>query len=264
MGLVFDTRTAKAYEAWYRSPEGRALDQSLEQMLFTLLEPRPGDRALDVGCGSGNHLAILGRLGLDGTGVDASPCMVRGARDRLGDRCTLKVGTAEALPFEDNAFDFVVLINTLEFVDNPLEALREAGRVASRKVFVGVINALSWHGIRKKFRGFAGDPLFGEARFFNLWALKSLLREAFGHAPVSWRSVRIGTSFPSRARPPGPDPFGLSRSPFGAFLGLSVAIAYRVRALTIPLSVKVRQAGQSVIGTGSLQDLKRNGGLHSQ
>lgn len=263
MGLVFDTRAARAYEAWYQSPEGRALDQSLEQILFTLLDPRPGDRALDVGCGSGNHLILLHRLGLDVTGLDASPCMIRGARDLIGNRCALKLGTAEALPFDDNEFDFVVLINTLEFLDHPLEALREAGRVASRKVFVGVINALSWNGLNKKVRGALGDPLFANARFFSLWELKALLRRAYGHAPISWRSVRMGASFAYRGKSSDEGVVISNSWPFGGFLGISVAVAYRVRALTVPLSIKVRQAGQSVIGTGTVQNLKRNGEPHS-
>lgn len=261
MGRVFDTQTAKDYEAWCLSTEGRAIHRSLEPLFMSLLDPRPGDRVLDVGCGFGNHLLILSRLGLDLTGLDASAFMVRGAKERLANRCNFKVGNAEDLPFGDNEFDFVTLVHTLEFVDAPLPVLREAGRVASRKVFIGVINPFSWGGMTKRIRGSLGDPLFGGATLYSLWRLKSLVRQAYGQAPVSWRSIRGEPLLTRPEKAPGKDVADLRSSPFGSFIGLSVAIAYRLRTISTPLGLKVRQAGQSVMRAGTVQDLKRDGGI---
>ncbi|MBW1912155.1 MAG: methyltransferase domain-containing protein, partial [Deltaproteobacteria bacterium] len=92
MSLIFDIRSARLYETWYQSPWGKAMDGFVEKLTPSLLNPQPGERILDIGCGSGNHLLIFNKLGLDISGVDASPYMVSMARERLGDRCSLKTG----------------------------------------------------------------------------------------------------------------------------------------------------------------------------
>ncbi|HIJ58584.1 MAG TPA: class I SAM-dependent methyltransferase, partial [Deltaproteobacteria bacterium] len=178
MGLIFDENSAAFYESWRRSSQSRTIERSLEQLVISLMDPEPGERILDIGCGTGNHLLMFNKLGLNVSGVDASPHMMQEAKSRLGHRSTIKMGMAEDLPFDDNEFDLAVLVNTLEFLDKPLLALREAGRVASRKVFIGVLNSLSWNGILKRIQGYFGDPLFGQTTFYNLWQIKSLLQLA--------------------------------------------------------------------------------------
>lgn len=248
MGLIFDRKIATTYESWYDSPQGRAIDKSIEQMVLSLIDPAPGERVLDIGCGAGNHLLTLSKLGLDVSGLDASPYMINKAGKRLGHRCTLRTGMAEDLPFEDNEFDFAVLINTLEFIDNPLQALREAGRVANKKVFMGVINSLSWLGLTKRIKGYSGDPLFGRTRFYNLWQLKSLIRMAYGHVPLSWSCIKIRPSFMEEMKPFGKDLLKWRNSPFGSFIGISATLAYRIKTDNLPLSIKLKRASQSIIG----------------
>ena len=135
MGHIFDLKLAKLYEAWQKSPEGILLDRLSSDLIIRLVRPKRGERVLDIGCGTGNHLLLFYRLGLDVTGLDASPYMLDIAKSRLGNKASFKIGSAEDLPFEDNEFDITTLIITLEFLDNPLEALREAGRVTKNKVF---------------------------------------------------------------------------------------------------------------------------------
>lgn len=50
------------------------------------LDPRPGETVLDAGCGSGRVTELLLERGCRVLAVDADPDMVRGARERLGDR----------------------------------------------------------------------------------------------------------------------------------------------------------------------------------
>ena len=115
MGLIFDENSAGFYESWRRSSQSRAIERSMEQLVLSLIDPEPGERVLDIGCGIGNHLLMFNKLGLNVSGVDASPYMVQEAKSRLGHRSTIKVGMAEDLPFDDNEFDLAVLVNTLEF-----------------------------------------------------------------------------------------------------------------------------------------------------
>ena len=247
MGLIFDENSLGFYDAWRRSAQGRAIEGSLEKLFQSLVEPRPGQRVLDVGCGTGNHLLILNRMGLNISGTDASHAMVQKARKRLGHRSTLKQAMAEDLPFEDNEFDLVSLINALEFMDNPLQALREAGRVAGSKVFVGVLNSLSWNGILNRFHGYFNDPLFGQATFYNLWQIKSLMQLAYGPVPISWGCIKVVPGFVEDSRPSNKAFWNWKHSPFGFFLGLSATMVYTVRTENLPLKAKFKTASQALI-----------------
>jgi SAM-dependent methyltransferase len=92
---------------------------------------RPGQRVLDVACGTGvlTRAAAI-RTGPMGTvtGLDLSPRMLAVA-ERLSPTLTWRQGTAEALPFPDESFDAVISQFGLMFVPDPVLALREMMRV---------------------------------------------------------------------------------------------------------------------------------------
>ena len=257
MGYVFGREAARQYEAWSQGPQGRAMDRWLEACLPDLLKVKAGERVLDIGCGDGTHLLAMKGLGLNISGVDASPHMINRARERLGHRCTLKTGRAEDLPFEDNAFDLSVMIHTLEFLDNPAEALREAGRVARRAVVVCVMNSASRQGLLRKLRPSSVAPPLNRGRFFSLWELKTLVRGTLGRVPVSWHSspslppavVRTCGMIVGRALP---------RSlPFGPFLGLSASILYRFKTDNLTLKVPVRSGRRTLPDGAAMGEIER-------
>lgn len=253
MGLIFDQNTLDYWDAWRRSHQSRTIERSMEKLLVSLLDPQPGERVLDIGCGTGTHLIMFSKMGLNVSGVDASPQMLAKAKARLGHRSGFKVGMAEDLPYEDNAFDLAVMIHTLEFVDNPLSVLREAGRVAKNRIFVGVLNSFSWNGFLKTVQGYFDDPLFGQARLFNLWQLKSLLKLAYGSVPINWQCIRISPSFGDHGPFPDEDTTRPGRSPFGFFLGLSATLVYHYETDRLPLKVRLNTAGHSLMRLKTLE-----------
>jgi SAM-dependent methyltransferase len=91
---------------------------------------RPGQRALDVGCGSGALVAALAeRVGAENVaGVDPSEPFVDAARARVpGARIT--VGSAESLPFTYDEFDATLAQLVVNFLADPDEGVREMSRV---------------------------------------------------------------------------------------------------------------------------------------
>jgi SAM-dependent methyltransferase len=66
----------------------------------------PGDRLLDVACGSGLALELAGMAGAVCAGIDASPRLVAVARDR-SPAADVQVGDMHALPWPDASFDVV-------------------------------------------------------------------------------------------------------------------------------------------------------------
>jgi len=259
MGLIFDIHSARLYESWYHSPKGRAMDIFVEKLLSSLLDLQPGERGLDIGCGAGNHLLLLNKLDLDINGVDASPYMISLAKERLGDRCSLKTGMAEDLPYDDNEFDLAILINTLEFLDNPSQALREAGRVAKKKVFIGAMNSLSWYSMCNRLKGPFCETLLNHVRYYSLWELKSYVQIAFGNVPISWKGTQILPSFFGRLEKLIPELYRPGHWPVGPFLGLAATITYRVKTDNLPLKIRVGKTKRSIAEEGiTLGSLKQN------
>ncbi len=101
----------------------------------------PGDRVLDLGCGTGELAQALAAAGLRVTGCDISPQMLlRAARDPSGRGPGQPGGVGRAgwvrlepgwrsLPFASEAFDVVVAASVLEYVAEPAAVLRECARV---------------------------------------------------------------------------------------------------------------------------------------
>lgn len=100
---------------------------SLLNMLDRLIPPHGGGKVLDVGCGAGNMFHHLARYG-SVTGVDNNPRPLAVARERGYD---VRQGLAEDLPFDDEAFDLVSLLDTVEHCEDDMAVLRECYRVCA-------------------------------------------------------------------------------------------------------------------------------------
>jgi len=99
----------------------------------------PGTRVLDIGCGSGEFLALAGRAGARVAGIDPAPGMLGLAR-RAAPDADLRPGTAETLPWPDASFDVTTAFNALQFADDTLDAVAEAVRVTVPGGLLAVAN----------------------------------------------------------------------------------------------------------------------------
>src|SRR5205823_3011880 len=87
-----------------------------------------GRRLLDVGVGTGYHLAQLRERGYDGAGIDGSPEMLEHAQTANPD-ADLRCADVCSLPFEKAQFDLVVCIEVLRYLENLQPCLHEMARV---------------------------------------------------------------------------------------------------------------------------------------
>ncbi|MCU1439715.1 MAG: SAM-dependent methyltransferase [Rhodoglobus sp.] len=98
-----------------------------------------GSRVLDVGCGSGEFLAMAHALGAVPFGVDPAPGMVSLAHASVPS-ADIRLRGAEHLPWPDAFFDVVTAFNALQFADDPVIALAEMSRVTAVGGCVAVAN----------------------------------------------------------------------------------------------------------------------------
>ncbi len=113
----------------------------------------PGDKVLDIGCGSGVFLSALGPLCRQLFGLDISHDMLQEAPKsicRLGLKnvCVVNAG-AEALPFADDEFDVLVLVDAIHHISNLQDTITEIKRVVKPqgKVLIfepNKLNPLLW------------------------------------------------------------------------------------------------------------------------
>jgi len=89
--------------------------------LLALLDPRPGERVLDVGCGAGQLTAQIAAAGAEVTGLDSSPEMIATARRAYPD---IPFVMADASDFSfDEPFDAIFSNAALHWVERAEEAV---------------------------------------------------------------------------------------------------------------------------------------------
>src|SRR5215472_7989007 len=129
-----------AVEAWdkrWATSEGRA--DWLEPhpavvAILTELHARGARRVLDLGCGVGRHALLLAEHGFDVEAIDGSPAGLAVVRETAAARglpVSLHQGLADALPFPDAGFDYVLAWNVIHHgtLGDPARRLGEIWRV---------------------------------------------------------------------------------------------------------------------------------------
>ena len=99
--------------------------------LVALLAPQPGERILDLGCGTGHLTAKIAAAGASVVGIDSSPGMIGQARQNYPN-LTFRLASAEA--FRDpEPFDAVFSNAALHWITNQDAADRDRNKVAASR-----------------------------------------------------------------------------------------------------------------------------------
>ncbi|MCU1514357.1 MAG: Methyltransferase type 11 [Microbacteriaceae bacterium] len=104
--------------------------EPLAAQLASTIAARPGQRALDVGCGTGALTArFVDVLGVESVrAIDPSPPFIERMHERFPDLDS-QVASAESIPFEDQSFDIAAAQLVVHFMTDPVAGIREMARV---------------------------------------------------------------------------------------------------------------------------------------
>ncbi|HXE90269.1 MAG TPA: methyltransferase domain-containing protein [Terriglobales bacterium] len=129
------------FNRWAEEGRGEEMEKhhlDITEKTLRLMDLRPGERVLDLGCGVGWATRILARLVGDGpqghgqvVGLDISDEMVRRARaaSREFENIMYVWGSAEQIPWEENYFDKVLSVESFYYYPDQERALAELFRV---------------------------------------------------------------------------------------------------------------------------------------
>ncbi len=162
---IFDEHT-KEYEEWYER------NWPVYQSELLAIKPHLIEGlSLEIGVGSGRFAEPL-KINF---GLDPSVEMLKLAKKR---GIEVIRGIAEELPFKNESFDFLLMVVTICFLENPEKALLEAKRVLKPhgRIIIGFVDKDSFLGkiyLAKKEKSI----FYREAKFYSVTEVKALLEK---------------------------------------------------------------------------------------
>jgi arsenite methyltransferase len=136
-----DEKLQREFNRWAQEGEGEKMERhhlDITEKTIGVMDLRPGERVLDLGCGSGWATRLLARLVSDGpegfgqvVGVDISDEMIRQARaaSKEFENILYVWGSALQIPWEENFFDKVLSVESFYYYPDQDRALAELFRV---------------------------------------------------------------------------------------------------------------------------------------
>ena len=166
---LFDEWTER-YDQWFTEPIGKLIRETEGELVRDFLDPKPGEKVLDAGCGTGIFTIDFLVAGARVAGLDISEPMLSVARKRTKGYPFFAVrGDMRYLPFKDESFDKVVSITALEFIADAKSVIDELFRVTRPQgsVVVATLNSLSPWAARRKAKTQRGQRHILEDAFFR-------------------------------------------------------------------------------------------------
>jgi ubiquinone/menaquinone biosynthesis C-methylase UbiE len=186
-GPDFATVTQVQQQIWSRGDFAKigTAAQIVAEDLCEAIDLIPGSRVLDVACGAGNGAIAASRRFAEAVGLDNVPALLERARERAAAEdyeIEFVEGDAQALPFEDGSFDYVISTFGAMFAPDQEKTASELLRVCRSGGKIGMAN---WPP-----RGIVGGGMFKVASQHAppppgvkppvLWGTEERLRELFG------------------------------------------------------------------------------------
>ena len=140
-----------------------------------------GKKILDFGCATGDYCLELKKFGFECVGVDINEEYIKIAREKEVDAYIIE----DQLPFSDNSFDTVILIEVLEHIVDPDKVLEEAKRVAKKNILITVPNCEGFEKLKRYNLTYAHFLAIDHKLFFTKDSLEQLLSKHFKNFKIT-------------------------------------------------------------------------------
>lgn len=150
----------------------------------------PGQKVLDVACGTGQWLMAAATLGAQPSGVDISQKAINYCQQKMPNGY-FHCGTAESLPFSDSQFDLVSCFGALEHFIDPAKALLEMVRVAkTNAIFILLVPNTDFLTAKLGiYKGTHQAEIKEEAKTVEEWS--HFFEKSGLHVIKKWRDLHI-------------------------------------------------------------------------
>ncbi len=167
----------------------------IAEALVSTVDPHPGQKVLDLACGSGTAALVAARRYCDVTGIDYVPELIDRARLRSevsGLKAEFLVADVQDLPFPDNCFDVILSVYGVQFAPDQEKAASEMIRVCKPGGKIGLAGPVS--------EGWSGDFFSANGKYLpppppgvkppSRWGTEQGLNELLGASARSIQSER--------------------------------------------------------------------------
>ena len=186
--MAFDELKQRQSVMWGNGPYQRVTETiaDLQELVIARLAPKPGDRWLDLACGTGAVSERAARAGAQVVGVDLAPALIETARERAMEQrldIDYRVGDCERLEaIADASFDRLSSTCGIMFAPDHEATARELARVVRPGGRIGLANWTPEGGLGRMFgmmRPFQAAP--PPSSPFD-WGRETRVRELLGDA----------------------------------------------------------------------------------
>lgn len=186
--MAFEELKQRQGVMWGNGPYQRITDTivDIHELVVARLAPKPGERWLDLACGTGAVAERAARAGADVVGIDLAPTLVETARERAAEQSLeidYRVGDCEQLEdVGDGSFDIASSTCGIMFAPDHEAAARQLARIVRPGGRIGLANWTPEGGLGRMFRMMAPfQPSPPPSSPFD-WGRDERVRELLGEA----------------------------------------------------------------------------------
>ncbi len=184
--MAFEELKQRQSVMWGNGPYQRITETiaDIHDLVVERLDPQPGERWLDLACGTGAVAERAARAGADAVGVDLAPVLIETARERAresGLAIDYRVGDVERLDgIDDASFDVVSSTCGVMFAPDHEATARQLARVVRPGGRIGLANWTPEGGLGRMFAMMAPfQPAPPPSSPFD-WGRRGRLEELLG------------------------------------------------------------------------------------
>ena len=214
--MFFDQKKTGFPAERLKTPRDDYIFSRQKELVLDLITPLAGERLLDIGCGTGNHLDMFRGKWCSLTGLDSSGANLEIARQKHSKTLATRVAPTKTAA-------------------HPQKIIDEAVRVCRGRVFIGCVNNYSFVGTRQRLKEMFGFSFSQKIRFFSLPEIRKMAEVSAGNNAMKWGSVIYFPAMVYDFFEELEEMLPFRKNPFGAFVGLVCPVTYTYRTAQNPV-----------------------------